>query len=107
MYACLKRKLISWGGGMKLKTSRINFIASEIIRILTEEEFIILFDRAQAISTVQTIIMDDLSVEDQLDEEVRKLLEEHETTMDHGNIHYHDMFKLVKTKLAKERGLIL
>ncbi len=92
---------------MKLRASRIEYIASEIIRILTEEEFLLVFDRAQAISALQAVISEDLSVEDRLDEEVRKLLEEYETTMDHGNIHYHDMFKLVKTKLAKERGLIL
>lgn len=92
---------------MKLRASRIEYIASEIIRILTEEEFLIVFDRAQAINAIQAVIADDLSVEDRLDEEVRKLLEEHEATMDHGNIQYHDMFKLVKTKLAKERGLIL
>ncbi|MBN1878699.1 DUF507 family protein [bacterium] len=92
---------------MKLRASRIEYIASEIIRILTEEEFLIIFDQVQAINAVQSVIADDLSVEDRLDEEVRKLLEEYESTMDHGNIHYHDMFKLVKSKLAKERGLIL
>lgn len=92
---------------MKLRASRIEYIAEEIIRILTEEDFLIVFDRKEAIAAVESVISEDLSIEDKLDEEVRNLLAQHETTMDHGNIHYHDMFKLVKTKLAKERGLIL
>lgn len=92
---------------MKLRASRIDYIAKEIVRILKEEDFIIVFDQDDAVSTVEKVISEDLSVEDKLDEEVRKLLEQHEAKMDMGNIHYHDMFKLVKSKLAKERGLIL
>mgnify|MGYP001551497164 CR=1 FL=1 len=92
---------------MKLKSSRINFIASEIVRILVEEDFIVVFDKEAVVAAVEATITDDLMVEEQLDEDVRKLLEEYEATMDQSNIQYHEMFKMVKTKLAKERGLIL
>jgi uncharacterized protein len=95
------------GGEMKLRTSRIEYIAQEIIRILTEEEFLIVFDQKEAVASVQSAISEDLAVEDKLDEEVRELLEAHEAKMDISNIHYHEMFKLVKSRLAKERGLIL
>ncbi|MGB3974881.1 MAG: DUF507 family protein [bacterium] len=92
---------------MKLRSSRIEYIAGEIVRILSEEEFIIVFDKDDAIAAVASVISEDLSVEDRLDEEVRKLLEDYEKTMDHGNIQYHEMFKLVKARLVKQRGLIL
>ncbi|MBN1296854.1 DUF507 family protein [bacterium] len=92
---------------MKLRSSRIKFIAHEITRILAEEEFIILFDKEAVLASVDSAIIRDLQVEDDLDEEVRKLLEHHAVTMDQSNIQYHDMFKMVKSKLAKERGLIL
>lgn len=92
---------------MKLRSSRINFIASEIVRILVEEEFIVLFDRDAVVAAIESVITNDLMVEENLDEDVRILLEEYESTMDQSNIQYHEMFKMVKTKLAKERGLIL
>ncbi len=92
---------------MKLRSSRIEYIAGAIVRILAEEEFIIVFDKDDAVAAVASVISDDLSVEDQLDEEVRKILEDYEKTMDLGNIQYHEMFKLVKAKLIKQRGLIL
>ena len=92
---------------MKLRSSRINFIATEVVRILLEEEFIVLFDKDAVIAAVEAVITDDLMVEENLDEDVRILLEEYESTMDQSNIQYHEMFKMVKTKLAKERGLIL
>jgi len=92
---------------MKLRSSRINYIATEIVRILLEEDFIVVFDNSAVIAAVEAAITNDLLVEEELDEDVRKLLEEYESTMDQSNIQYHEMFKMVKTKLAKERGLIL
>ncbi len=92
---------------MKLKSTRISYIAHEIIRILMEEDFIIVFEKDAAHGSIENAIVRDLLVEDDLDEEVRKLLENYESTMDQSNIQYHEMFKMVKTKLAKERGLIL
>jgi len=92
---------------MKLKSTRITYIAREIVRILKEEDFIIVFDQEAAHGSVESAITEDLQVEDDLDEEVRQLLEQYESTMDQSNIQYHEIFKMVKTKLAKERGLIL
>ena len=46
-------------------------------------------------------------VEDRLNDEVRQLLEEHADKMAGGSVEYHEMFKLVKAKLVRERKLIL
>ncbi|MCD4652461.1 DUF507 family protein [bacterium] len=92
---------------MKLRSARINYIASEIVRILVEEEFIIIFDKDAVVAAVEATITSDLMIEEELDEDVRLLLEEYESTMDQSNIQYYEMFKMVKSKLAKERGLIL
>ncbi len=58
-------------------------------------------------SVVNDIIIADLMIEDQLNEEVKTLLEsktqEHERDMmDYGRV-----FQMVKSKLVRERGLIL
>jgi len=52
-------------------------------------------------------IMDDLKVEEDLDAEVRKILEGYAQQMRQQNIAYHDMFQMVKRKLIKERNLII
>ena len=52
-------------------------------------------------------IFDDLKVEDELDAEVRKILEGYTQQMRQQNIEYHEMFQMIKRKLIKERNLVL
>ena len=56
---------------------------------------------------VRDLLVEDLSIEDDLDDEVRELLLEYEDEIDKGRLEYHKMFKLVKDKLIRERNLIL
>ena len=46
-------------------------------------------------------------VEDKLNEEVREVLVQHSNEMQRSNITYTEMFKMVKKKLAKEKGVVL
>jgi hypothetical protein len=92
---------------MKLQQSRIEFITREILTMLESEGFIEVYDRSETFSAIQSVIMEDLMLEDRLDEEVRELLETYAEKMDQDRIQYHEMFKMVKDKLAKERNLIL
>jgi len=92
---------------MKLQQSRIEFIAKEIMTMLESEGFIEVYERSEAFAAIQLSIMEDLMMEDKLDEEVRELLESYADKMDQDRIQYHEMFKMVKDKLAKERNLIL
>ena len=46
-------------------------------------------------------------MEDKLNEEVRQVLTEHTGEMQRSNITYTDMFKMLKKKMAKEKGIIL
>jgi hypothetical protein len=52
-------------------------------------------------------IVDELAVEDRLNEEVRAALSEHTSQMERSDITYTDMFKALKRKMAKEKGIIL
>jgi uncharacterized protein len=92
---------------MRLKKEFVEKISKKIIESLTKKDLIIWessLDKLESI--INNIIIDDLMVEDQLNEEVKQLLdsrtEEYERTMmDYGRV-----FQLVKSKLARERGLI-
>ncbi len=92
---------------MKLREPRIDHIAREIVNILEEEGFIEVSDKSAAYSAVFNMILDDLELEEQLDVEVREILEQYSDKMDQDRIQYHEMFKMVKKQLAKERNLIL
>jgi uncharacterized protein len=92
---------------MRLKKEFVEKISKKIIESLINKDLIIWesgLDKLESI--INNIIIDDLMVEDRLNEEVKQLLdsrtEEYERTMmDYGRV-----FQLVKSKLARERGLI-
>jgi len=56
---------------------------------------------------LERVITEDLQVEDRLNDEVREVLVQHAGEMERSNITYSEMFKMVKRKLAKEKGIIL
>ena len=92
---------------MRLRNSRIEDISREIVKLLQEEKFIEMAEREAAVQEVYAVIREDLMAEEKLDEEVRKILEQYLDTMNQDHIQYHEMFKMVKAKLAKERNIIL
>ena len=93
---------------MRISEERVEVIAELIIKDLEDNKFIELDgDREDILILVEDAILNDLAVEDNLDDEIRTLLRDYEGEMDKQNIPYHQMFKMIKTKLVKERNLIL
>ena len=56
---------------------------------------------------MRQVIADELRVEDRLNDEVRKLRREHRDRIRRPDVEYHEMFKVIKARLAKEREIIL
>jgi len=93
---------------MKLRKEMINYLSSQVVTHLEEMDIIDTGgERADVIMEVSAIITRDLLVEDSLNDEVKRILEEKYAEIDSANINYHKMFQMVKQKLARERGLIL
>ena len=57
-------------------------------------------------SIINNIIIDDLMVEDHLNDEVKQLLDSRTEEYERSMMDYGRVFQLVKSKLARERGLI-
>ena len=53
------------------------------------------------------LIVEELMVEDRLNQEVRDVLSQHTSEMERSNVTYTEMFKMLKRKMAKEKGIIL
>lgn len=92
---------------MRLTPDEIEFIARKIVKTLSAERKIEVEDEAQLIQGLVKVVTDELSIEDRLNEEVRQVLVEHSRDMERANITYSEMFKMVKRKLAKEKGIVL
>jgi hypothetical protein len=59
------------------------------------------------LSEASEIVLEELTVEDRLNEEVRELLKGHASEIEKGRLDYRRLFELTKQKLVKERNLIL
>ncbi len=92
---------------MRLNRNQIEHLASVILRNLTREGKIIVEDKSRLLEEVTTILMDEFMKEDRLDQEVRELLSKHMEKIRKENIEYQAMFKEVKKKLAREKGIVL
>lgn len=93
---------------MRLKKEMVQYIAQVMAKKLTERGYVTYEGNLRNIEALFTnVIIDDLSVEDRLNEEVRDILEQHQEKIDRGNIDYHKMFLMIKRKLTQERGLVL
>jgi len=93
---------------MRLSKERIRHIAESIATRLQQEEHVAIEgDRRSFVEQIDHAIFDELSVEDRLNAEVRQLLNAYEQDIERGHVDYQKMFTMVKTKLARERGIIL
>ena len=92
---------------MRLNKGQIEHLASAILRNLTKEGKIIAEDRSRLLEEVTNLMTDEFLKEDRLDQEVREILNKHMEKIRRENIEYQTMFRMIKTKLAKEKGIVL
>jgi hypothetical protein len=79
----------------------------KIVKTLRSEGKIQVDDGGQLTVGIAKVITDELAVEDRLNEEVREVLIQHSSEMERSNVTYTEMFKMLKKKMAKEKGIIL
>jgi hypothetical protein len=92
---------------MRLNRNQIEHMAFIIVRNLIQDEKIIAEDKIKLHEEIVTLITDEFQKEDKLDQEVREILSQHMEKIRQDNIEYQTMFRMIKTKLAKERNLVL
>ncbi len=93
---------------MRLQKEMIERISAKVVDRLIRREAIECPAGEAALRTrIAHIIEEDLLVEDRLNEEVKTILLTHQDEMDKDNVDYSRMFTMVKTKLARERNLVL
>jgi uncharacterized protein len=93
---------------MRLSKERIRHIAESLAtRLQQEGQVAMVGDQKAFVEQIDHAIVEELSIEDRLNAEVRQLLQTYEQDIERGHVDYQRMFTMVKNKLARERGLIL
>ena len=92
---------------MRLTSDEIQFISKKIVKVLVSEGKLQVDSENRVAEAVARVIVDELMVEDRLNQEVRDVLSQHTSEMERSNITYTEMFKMLKRKMAREKGIIL
>jgi hypothetical protein len=92
---------------MRLNKNQIDHLAFLILRNLKKEGKVLIEDKSSLLNEMISLITEEFQKEDQLDQEVRELLSKHMEKIRKDNLEYQTMFRMIKTKLAKERNIVL
>lgn len=93
---------------MRLSKERVRHLAESLATRLQQEGHIeLLGDRKALVEALDHAVIEELSIEDRLNAEVRQLLKAYEKQIEQGQVDYQKMFVMIKQKLVRERGIIL
>ena len=92
---------------MQFPREYVAYMAKQILKRLTGAG-LIQYDQPEYVTEVMyEVIGDELSVEDRINDEVRKILEEHGNEMKELGATFEEAFKVVKKQLVRERKIVL
>jgi len=94
---------------MLLNRDYVGHMASEVVKKLLEENLVEIQEKnvEPVIVRLRARMMEEITVEDKVNEEVRTILTQYQDEMRRTGVSYQEMFKKVKGQLARDRKLIL
>ena len=92
---------------MLLARDYVSHISIEVVKRLVEAGQIETKAPEAVSQRVRQRMMEELTVEDRLNDEVREILTQHQDEMRRTNVSYQEMYKKVKGQLARDRKLVL
>ena len=94
---------------MLLNRDYVGHMASQLVKKLVEDEQIAIKEKdvEPVILKIRNRMMEEITIEDKINEEVRTILTQHQDEMRRAGVSYQEMFKKVKGQLARDRKLIL
>lgn len=83
------------------------YLAAQVTRKLVSGDFIATADLAGVSARVNAAIVEELSLEDRINDEVRAILNQYSDEMRKSGAEYQEMFKKVKNELVRKYKAIL
>ena len=92
---------------MLINRDFVGYMAAEVIKKLHEGDQVAVKNAPAVTQRVRQVMMDEITVEDRISEEARQILTQHQDQMRSTGVSYQEMFKKVKSQLARDRKLVL
>ena len=92
---------------MLLSRDFVGYMAKEVVKRLLAAKMIETKDVEALTQRVRQVMADEVTVEDRLNEEAREILSRYSEEMRRTGVSYQEVYKKVKSQLARERKLIL
>ena len=85
----------------------VGYLARQVVRKLQDGHFIQTSEAGKVTEQVQASMVEELSLEDRINDEVRVILEAYSDEMRKSAANYAEMFKRVKVELVKKYKAVL
>jgi hypothetical protein len=92
---------------MQFQREYVTYIAKQVLKRLNDEGLITYEQPDYVTEVINQVMFEELSVEDRINDEARKILEEHGNQMKELGASYEDAFKAIKKELVRQRKVIL
>lgn len=93
---------------MKLSRERVAHLAHTLAARLQAQGHVEVTGQPKALAeALEQSITEELIVEDRLNAEIRGLMKAYEAEIEQGRVDYQKMFTMIKSKLVRDRGLVL
>ena len=92
---------------MRLTRDQVEAMSQKIIRGLIRDELITADHPEAAIDLLAQVFNADLEAEERLNDEVHELLKSYSEEISRGMVNYQEIFRKVKSKLARDRKLVI
>jgi hypothetical protein len=92
---------------MLLNRDFVSHMAAETVKKLVEGNLIETKAAEAVTQRIRQAMMEELTVEDRVNDEVRNILIQHQDEMRRTGVSYQEMFKKVKAQIARDKKLIL
>ncbi len=92
---------------MILSRDYVGYMAGEVVKRLLAAQMIEAKSPEALLQRIRQTMLQELGVENRLNEEVREILSQYADEMRRTGASYQEMYKKVKSQLARERKLIL
>ena len=92
---------------MPIPRELVTYLAKQVVKRLLEAKLIQIEQPEYVLEVISQVMLDEVMIEDKINEEVRRILEEHGNEMKQMGASYEEMFKKVKKQIVRDRQVIL
>ncbi len=92
---------------MQLSKEYVGYLAHQVVKKLIDQKFIHTKNPPAVNERVNAALLEEITMEDRINEEVRVILEAYSNEMRKGGVNYQEMFKKVKNELVRKYKAVL